>query len=127
MSRAWLIGAGPGDAELITVKAMRALGLADVVLVDDLVNPEILSMARADAQIVYVGKRGGGISTSQDEIISTMLSHLRAGRSVARLKGGDPFVFGRGGEELQALRDAGIDTLQLFGGYCACIGGFGET
>ena len=120
MSRAWLIGAGPGDAELITVKAMRALGLADVVLVDDLVNPEILSMARADAQIVYVGKRGGGISTSQDEIISTMLSYLRAGRSVARLKGGDPFVFGRGGEELQALRDAGVEV-EIVSGITAGI------
>ncbi|MGN6653323.1 uroporphyrinogen-III C-methyltransferase [Trinickia sp.] len=110
MSRAWLIGAGPGDAELITVKAMRALALADVVLVDDLVNPDILKMARADAQIVSVGKRGGSASTPQDEIVATMLAHLKAGRSVARLKGGDPFVFGRGGEELQALRAAGIRT-----------------
>lgn len=108
MSRAWLIGAGPGDAELITVKAMRALALADVVLVDDLVNPEILEMARADALVVHVGKRGGSVSTPQDEIIAAMLAHLQAGRSVARLKGGDPFVFGRGGEELQALQAAGI-------------------
>lgn len=108
MSRAWLIGAGPGDAELITVKAMRALALADVVLVDDLVNPEILAMARADAELVYVGKRGGSTSTPQDEIIAVMLAHLQAGRSVARLKGGDPFVFGRGGEELLALQAAGI-------------------
>jgi len=108
MSRAWLIGAGPGDAELITVKAMRALALADVVLVDDLVNPEILKMARADANVVYVGKRGGSASTPQDDIIAMMLAHLRAGRSLARLKGGDPFVFGRGGEELLALQAAGI-------------------
>ncbi len=115
MSRAWLIGAGPGDAELITVKAMRALALADVVLVDDLVNPEILDMARADAQIVHVGKRGGGVSTPQDEIMATMLAHLEAGRSVARLKGGDPFVFGRGGEELLALQDAGIRTEVISG------------
>ncbi|RDU96880.1 uroporphyrinogen-III C-methyltransferase [Trinickia dinghuensis] len=120
MTRAWLIGAGPGDAELITVKAMRALALADVVFVDDLVNPEILDMARADAQIVYVGKRGGSASTPQDEIIATMLSHLHAGRSVARLKGGDPFVFGRGGEELLALQAAGIHA-EIISGVTAGI------
>jgi len=120
MSRAWLIGAGPGDAELITVKAMRTLALADVVLVDDLVNPEILEMARADAHIVHVGKRGGSPSTPQHEIIATMLAHLRAGRSVARLKGGDPFVFGRGGEELEALRAAGVDV-QIISGVTAGI------
>nr|WP_116140052.1 uroporphyrinogen-III C-methyltransferase [Trinickia diaoshuihuensis] len=115
MSRAWLIGAGPGDAELMTVKAMRVLALADVVLVDDLVNPDILDMARADARIVHVGKRGGSPSTPQDEIIAAMLAHLRAGRSVARLKGGDPFVFGRGGEELAALRSAGIEVEVISG------------
>ena len=120
MSRAWLIGAGPGDAELITLKAMRALAQADVVLVDDLVNPEILDMARADAQIVHVGKRGGSASTPQDDIIATMLAHLRAGRSVARLKGGDPFVFGRGGEELLALRAAGI-RVEIVSGITAGI------
>jgi uroporphyrin-III C-methyltransferase len=120
MTRAWLIGAGPGDAELITVKAMRALALADVVLVDDLVNPAILDMTRADAQIVHVGKRGGCASTPQDEIVATMLAHLNAGRSVARLKGGDPFVFGRGGEELLALRAAGIDT-EIISGITAGI------
>lgn len=120
MSRAWLIGAGPGDAELITVKAMRALALADVVLVDDLVNPDILEMARADAQIVHVGKRGGSASTPQDDIVATMLAHLKAGRSVARLKGGDPFVFGRGGEELLALRAAGIRT-EIISGITAGI------
>lgn len=120
MSRAWLIGAGPGDAELMTVKAMRTLGLADVVLVDDLVNPDILEMTRADAHIVHVGKRGGGPSTPQHEIIATMLAHLRAGRSVARLKGGDPFVFGRGGEELEALRAAGVNV-EIVSGVTAGI------
>lgn len=120
MSRAWLIGAGPGDAELITIKAMRALAQADVVLVDDLVNPEILDMARADARIVHVGKRGGSASTPQDDIVATMLAHLRAGRSVARLKGGDPFVFGRGGEELLALRAAGI-RVEIVSGITAGI------
>ncbi|PMS21754.1 uroporphyrinogen-III C-methyltransferase [Trinickia dabaoshanensis] len=120
MSRAWLIGAGPGDAELMTVKAMRALAVADVVLVDDLVNPDILEMARADARIVHVGKRGGSLSTPQSEIIELMLDHLRDGRSVARLKGGDPFVFGRGGEELAALRAAGIDV-EIISGVTAGI------
>jgi uroporphyrin-III C-methyltransferase len=120
VSRAWLIGAGPGDAELMTVKAMRTLALADVILVDDLVNPEILEMARADAHIVYVGKRGGCPSTPQQEIIATMLAHLGAGRSVARLKGGDPFVFGRGGEELEALRAAGV-TVEVISGVTAGI------
>jgi uroporphyrin-III C-methyltransferase len=110
MTRAWLIGAGPGDVELMTLKATRALAQADVVLVDDLVNPDVLQFARADAQVVYVGKRGGHPSTPQADIVAQMLEHLRAGRSVARLKGGDPFVFGRGGEELQALQAAGIDA-----------------
>ncbi|MFL9984313.1 uroporphyrinogen-III C-methyltransferase [Paraburkholderia sediminicola] len=108
MSRAWLIGAGPGDVELMTLKATRALAQADVVLVDDLVNPEVLQFARADALVVYVGKRGGHPSTPQAGIVAQMLEHLQAGRSVARLKGGDPFVFGRGGEEQQALHAAGI-------------------
>ncbi|EDZ98225.1 uroporphyrin-III C-methyltransferase [Burkholderia sp. H160] len=115
MTRAWLIGAGPGDIELMTLKATRALAQADVVLVDDLVNPDVLQFARADAQIVYVGKRGGHPSTPQADIVAQMLGHLRAGRSVARLKGGDPFVFGRGGEELQALRAAGIDAVVING------------
>ena len=110
MSRAWLIGAGPGDVELMTLKATRALAQADVVLVDDLVNPDVLQFARADALVIYVGKRGGHPSTPQAGIVAQMLAHLRAGRSVARLKGGDPFVFGRGGEELQALQAAGIDS-----------------
>ncbi|TDY22206.1 uroporphyrinogen-III C-methyltransferase [Paraburkholderia sp. BL6665CI2N2] len=110
MTRAWLIGAGPGDVELMTIKATRALAQADVVLVDDLVNPEVLQFARADALIVYVGKRGGHPSTPQEGIVAQMLEHVRAGRSVARLKGGDPFVFGRGGEEQQALHAAGIEV-----------------
>ncbi|VVE71953.1 uroporphyrinogen-III C-methyltransferase [Pandoraea captiosa] len=120
MSRAWLIGAGPGDAELITVKAMRALAVADVVLVDDLVNPDVLQMAGPQAKIVHVGKRGGHASTPQREIIALMLTHLRAGRSVARLKGGDPFVFGRGGEELLALQAANI-PVEIINGITAGI------
>jgi uroporphyrin-III C-methyltransferase len=120
MSRAWLIGAGPGDVELLTLKATRALAQADVVLVDDLVNPEILQFARADAQVVYVGKRGGHPSTPQAGIVAMMLEHVSAGRSVARLKGGDPFVFGRGGEEQQALQEAGIQV-EIVNGITAGI------
>lgn len=120
MTRAWLIGAGPGDVELMTIKATRALAAADVVLVDDLVNPEVLQFARPEAEIVHVGKRGGRPSTPQAEIIAQMLACLRAGRSVARLKGGDPFVFGRGGEEMLALEQAGI-TVEIINGITAGI------
>ncbi|RQS75566.1 uroporphyrinogen-III C-methyltransferase [Burkholderia sp. Bp8963] len=120
MSRAWLIGAGPGDADLLTLKAARAIGTADVLLVDDLVNPEVLQHARADARIEHVGKRGGHASTPQETIVAAMLAHLRAGRSVARLKGGDPFVFGRGGEELIALGAAGF-PVEVVNGITAGI------
>jgi uroporphyrin-III C-methyltransferase len=109
-ARVWLIGAGPGDVELMTLKAVRALSEADVVLVDDLVNPDVLKFARANAVIRYVGKRGGHPSTPQAAIIEEMLDHVRAGHVVARLKGGDPFVFGRGGEEVQALHAAGVQV-----------------
>ncbi|SIT48098.1 Uroporphyrinogen-III C-methyltransferase [Paraburkholderia piptadeniae] len=120
MSRAWLIGAGPGDVELLTLKAVRALAQADVVLVDDLVNPEVLQFARDDALIVHVGKRGGHASTPQPAIVAMMLDQLRMGRSVARLKGGDPFVFGRGGEEQQALQAAGVHV-EIVSGITAGI------
>lgn len=120
MSRAWLIGAGPGDVELMTLKAARVLALADVVLVDDLVNPDVLQFARADAVVIHVGKRGGHPSTPQAGIVAQMLDHLQAGRSVARLKGGDPFVFGRGGEEQQALQAAGIEV-EIVNGITAGI------
>ncbi|KWI52810.1 uroporphyrin-III methyltransferase [Burkholderia pseudomultivorans] len=120
MSRAWLVGAGPGDAELLTLKAARVIGEADVLLVDDLVNPDVLRHARAEARIEHVGKRGGHASTPQETIVAAMLAHLRAGRSVARLKGGDPFVFGRGGEELLALGAAGF-PVEIVNGITAGI------
>ncbi|ACC72322.1 uroporphyrinogen-III C-methyltransferase [Paraburkholderia phymatum] len=120
MTRAWLIGAGPGDVELLTLKAVRTLAQADVVLIDDLANPEVLQFARDDALIVHVGKRGGHASTPQPAIVAMMLDHLRAGRSVARLKGGDPFVFGRGGEEQQALQAAGVHV-EIVNGITAGI------
>ena len=103
-----LIGAGPGDPELLTLKAARALGEADVVLVDDLVNREVLRHA-ARARIVEVGKRGGCKSTPQHFINRMMIALAQQGQNVVRLKGGDAFLFGRGGEEMLALRAAGIE------------------
>lgn len=103
----WLIGAGPGDPELLTLKAVRALGQADVVLVDDLVNPQVLDYC-PKARLVYVGKRGGCRSTPQQFIQRLMLRYARQGLRVARLKGGDPCIFGRGGEEAQWLADHGV-------------------
>jgi uroporphyrin-III C-methyltransferase len=105
-----LVGAGPGDPELLTLKAVRALAMADVILVDDLVNRAVLVHARADARVIPVGKRGGCRSTPQAFIERLMLAEARAGRSVVRLKGGDPFLFGRGGEEVEILRSAGLDV-----------------
>jgi uroporphyrin-III C-methyltransferase len=104
----YLVGAGPGDPELLTLKAVRALKRADVVLTDDLVCDEVLAYARPNARVVRVGKRGGCESTPQEFIERLMVAEARAGRIVVRLKGGDPMVFGRGGEERAALDDAGI-------------------
>ena len=106
--KVWLVGAGPGDPELLTLKAVRVLGTADVVLVDDLVDPRILAHAGPAARIVEVGKRGGCRSTSQAFIEKLMIRLARRGAVVVRLKGGDPFVFGRGGEEAEALSKAQI-------------------
>lgn len=106
--KVWLVGAGPGDPELLTIKAVRVLGSADVVLVDDLVDPRILAHAKTSARIVQVGKRGGCRSTPQAFIEKLMIRLARRGAIVVRLKGGDPFVFGRGGEEAEALKQAGI-------------------
>jgi uroporphyrin-III C-methyltransferase/precorrin-2 dehydrogenase/sirohydrochlorin ferrochelatase len=104
-----LVGAGPGDPGLLTLNALRALQSADVILHDRLVADEIIDLGRRDAQRISVGKNAGGHSVAQETIHELMIEHARAGRRVVRLKGGDPFVFGRGGEELEALREAGID------------------
>ena len=104
-----LVGAGPGDPELLTLKALRALQDADVVLHDRLVSDAVLDLARRDATLICVGKAAGGASTEQARIHELLIEHARAGRRVVRLKGGDPFVFGRGGEELEALARARID------------------
>lgn len=119
--KVYLIGAGPGDPELMTLKAVRALGRCDVVLVDDLVHRGCLAHARPGARIVEVGKRCGAYSTSQRFIEKTMLESARAGHIVGRLKGGDPFVFGRGGEELQALIAAGV-AVEVIPGVTSGIG-----
>jgi uroporphyrin-III C-methyltransferase len=103
-----LVGAGPGDPELLTLKAVRALREADVVLVDDLVSEEVLAHVRPGARVVQVGKRGGCASTPQAFIERLMVAEAKAGHRVVRLKGGDPMVFGRGGEEIDALRQAGV-------------------
>ena len=105
--KVFLIGAGPGDAELITLKAVKALQTADVVLLDDLVSRDLLQHA-PQARVIEVGKRGGCKSTPQHFINRMMVALAEQGQSVARLKGGDPFLFGRGGEEMLALRGAGI-------------------
>ena len=107
--RVLLVGAGPGAAGLLTLDALRALQQADVILHDRLVSVEVLDLARRDAERIEVGKSGRGPSTDQDEIHRLLIEHARRGQVVVRLKGGDPFVFGRGGEELEALRAAGID------------------
>ena len=103
-----LVGAGPGDPGLLTVRAVELLGAADVVLYDRLIPPEALAHARPGAELVYVGKEGEGPQFPQDDTHRLLLEHARAGRRVVRLKGGDPFVFGRGGEEALVLEQAGI-------------------
>jgi uroporphyrin-III C-methyltransferase / precorrin-2 dehydrogenase / sirohydrochlorin ferrochelatase len=103
-----LVGAGPGDPGLLTLHAHRALQQADVILADRLVSDEILALARREAQVINVGKQPGGHGTRQSRINRLLVVHARRGRAVVRLKGGDPFIFGRGGEELEYLRQHGV-------------------
>ena len=113
--RCTLVGAGPGDPELLTLKALKAIQAATVLFVDDLVNPDIVAFAQPQARIVYVGKRGGCKSTPQAFIEKLMVMAAKEGDDVVRLKGGDPFIFGRGGEEIEALHAAGIKVTVING------------
>lgn len=106
--KVYLIGAGPGDPGLFTLKGKRCLEEADVVAYDALANPRLLAFAKPDAELIYVGKRGGAHALPQEEIGALLVERARAGKTVARLKGGDPFVFGRGGEEAEELVVAGV-------------------
>ena len=107
--KAYLIGAGPGDAGLLTLKGKKLLGEAQVVIYDSLVNPQILKFCRPDAELLFAGKTMGRAHISQEEINELLISKAKEGKTVARLKGGDPFVFGRGGEEAEAIVQNGID------------------
>ncbi|MBL8315190.1 MAG: uroporphyrinogen-III C-methyltransferase [Rubrivivax sp.] len=113
-----LLGAGPGDPELLTIQAVKALRRATVALVDDLVQPGVLRYLRRSARVVHVGKRGGCLSTPQAYINRLMVAEAQRGERVVRVKGGDPFVFGRGGEEAHALHQAGI-AVQVVNGISA--------
>jgi uroporphyrin-III C-methyltransferase len=110
-----LVGAGPGDPDLLTLKAVKAIQAATVLLVDDLVSDAIVAYAAPGARIVHVGKRGGCKSTPQAFIEKLMVMAAREGENVVRLKGGDPFIFGRGGEEIEHLRAAGIQARVING------------
>lgn len=120
-----LVGAGPGDPELLTLKALRALQSADVILYDRLVSPEVLELARREARRMLVGKTGNGPSCRQDEISSLMIKLAQEGRRVVRLKGGDPMIFGRAAEEIEACRNAAI-PVEVVPGITAALGAAAE-
>jgi len=120
-AKVYLVGAGPGDPELLTCKAARLLAQAEVVLYDALVSSEVLAMAAPEATLVDVGKRAGRKLLTQDEINGLMVDYARRGKMVVRLKGGDPMLFGRAGEEMQALREAGV-PFELVPGITAAVG-----
>src|SRR5215467_5010421 len=118
----WLAGAGPGDPGLASLHTLSAIADADVILIDALVNPKLLELKRPDAKVVASGKRGGKPSPKQETISRQLVQYARRGLRVVRLKGGDPFVFGRGGEEALALVRAGI-PFRVVPGVTAGIGG----
>src|SRR5690242_15024477 len=121
VGKVFLVGAGPGDPDLLTLKAAKVLRSADVVLHDELVSAEILQLIPATAEVVNVGKRCGKKSTPQEDTNRLLIQYSLMGRTVVRLKGGDPFIFGRGGEELEALRNAGVEV-EVVPGITAALG-----
>ena len=120
LGKVFLVGAGPGDPELLTIKGKKCLEAAEVILFDELANHELLDFAGTQAQLIYVGKKPGKRCADQREIEALLIQHARQGKHVVRLKGGDPFVFGRGGEEAQALKAAGI-PFEVVPGISAAI------
>ena len=106
--KVYLVGAGPGDPGLVTVKALKLLSRGDVIIYDQLASPELLKEARPGAEVIYVGKKAGAHTLPQGGINQLLVDKAQAGLTVVRLKGGDPFVFGRGGEEAEALAAAGV-------------------
>ncbi len=121
-AKVYLVGAGPGALGLVTLRAKECIEAADVIVYDHLVNPEMLGWARDDAEIIYAGKEAGEHPLSQEEINALLIEKARGGRAVARLKGGDPFLFGRGAEEAQAIVDAGIE-FEIVPGITSAIAG----
>jgi uroporphyrin-III C-methyltransferase/precorrin-2 dehydrogenase/sirohydrochlorin ferrochelatase len=119
--KVWLVGAGPGDPELLTLKAARLLAAADVVAYDELVSKEILALARADAELVPVGRRAAGCRHHEARIHPAVVERAIEGKNVVRLKGGDPFVFGRGGEEAEELAAARV-PFEVVPGISAALG-----
>ena len=119
--KVWLVGAGPGDPDLLTLRAARLIMRAGLIVHDGLVDPAILALARAGAQLVSVAKQRSRHTLQQDEINALLVREARAGREVVRLKGGDPFIFGRGGEEAEACHAAGV-TVEVVPGISAAIG-----
>src|SRR6266566_9738874 len=120
--KVYLVGAGPGDLGLVTLRAKQRIEQADVIVHDHLANPEMLGWARDDAEIIYAGKRAGEHSLSQQEINTLLVEKTCGGKQVVRLKGGDPFVFGRGAEEAKAIVDAGIE-FEIVPGITSAIAG----